>query len=112
MEYIINNYSQNRISKINEKLKEKMFESTLNISYKLTLLEKELDRNNPEDLIDNYLKLLSKPYSYIADYENSPKVFSIPKTKINERILEKLANKEFKFTKKINKNSIMVYNKK
>lgn len=112
MEYIINNYSQNRISKINEKLKEKMFESTLNISYKLTLLEKELDRNNPEDLIDNYLKLLSKPYSYIADYKNSPKVFSIPKTKINERILEKLANKEFKFTKKIKKNSIMIYNKK
>jgi len=29
--------------KINEKLKEKMFESTLNISYKLTLLEKELE---------------------------------------------------------------------
>lgn len=112
MEFIINNYSSNRISKINEELKEKMFESTLNITYKLTLLEKELDRNSPENLIDNYLKLLPNPYDYIADYKKSPKGFSISKTKINERILEKLGNKGFNFTKKITRNSIMIYNKK
>lgn len=112
MEYIINNYSQNRISKINEKLKEKMFESTLNISYKLTLLEKELDRDNPIDLIDNYLKLLPIPYKYISDYENYPKAFSISKTKNNEQIVEKLENKGFNFTKTVTKNKITIYNKK
>lgn len=112
MEYIINNYSQNKISKINEKLKEKMFESTLNISYKLTLLEKELDRDNPIDLIDNYLKLLPIPYKYISDYENYPKAFSISKTKNNEQIVEKLENKGFNFTKTVNKNRITIYNKK
>lgn len=112
MEYIINNYSQNRISKINEKLKEKMFESTLNISYKLTLLEKELDRDNPIDLIDNYLKLLPIPYRYISDYGNYPKAFSISKTKNNEQIVKKLENKGFNFTKTVNKNRITIYNKK
>lgn len=112
MECIINNYSPNKISKINEELKEKMFESTLNISYKLTLLEKEIDRDNPIDLIDNYLKLLPIPYRYISDYENYPKAFSISKTKNNEQIVEKLENKGFKFTKKINKNRITIYNKK
>lgn len=112
MEYIINNYSPNKISKINEDLKEKMFQSTLNISYKLTLLEKEIDRNNPIDLIDNYLKLLPIPYRYISDYESHPKAFSIPKTKNNEQILEKLENKGFNFTKAINKNRITIYNKK
>lgn len=112
MEYIINNYSPNKISKINEELKEKMFESTLNISYKLTLLEKELDRDNPIDLIDNYLKLLPIPYRYISDYENHPKAFSISKTKNNEQIVEKLENKGFNFTKTINKNRITIYNKK
>lgn len=112
MEYIINNYSQNRISKINEKLKERMFESTLNISYKLTLLEKELDRDNPIDLIDNYLKLLPIPYRYISDYGNYPKAFSISKTKNNEQIVKKLENKGFNFTKTVNKNRITIYNKK
>lgn len=112
MEYIINNYSRNRISKINEKLKEKMFESTLNISYKLTLLEKELDRDNPIDLIDNYLKLLPIPYRYISDYGNYPKAFSISKTKNNEQIVKKLENKGFNFTKTVNKNRITIYNKK
>lgn len=112
MEYIINNYSQNRISKINEKLKEKMFESTLNISYKLTLLEKEIDRDNPIDLIDNYLKLLPIPYRYISDYGNYPKAFSISKTKNNEQIVKKLENKGFNFTKTVNKNRITIYNKK
>lgn len=112
MEYIINNYCQNRISKINEKLKEKMFESTLNISYKLTLLEKELDKDNPIDMIHNYLKLLPIPYKYISDYENYPKAFSISKTKNNEQIIEKLENKGVNFTKTVNKNRITIYNKK
>ena len=89
-----------------------MFESTLNISYKLTLLEKELDRDNPIDLIDNYLKLLPIPYKYISDYENYPKAFSISKTKNNEQIVEKLENKGFNFTKTVNKNRITIYNKK
>lgn len=112
IEYIINNYSPNKISKINEELKEKMFKSTLNISYKLTLLEKELDRDTPIDLIDNYLKLLPIPYRYISDYQNHPKAFSIFKTKNNEKILEKLENKGFNFTKIISKNRITIYNKK
>ena len=112
MEYIINNYCQNRISKINEKLKEKMFESTLNISYKLTLLEKELDKDNPIDMTHNYLKLLPIPYKYISDYENYPKAFSISKTKNNEQIIEKLENKGVNFTKTVNKNRITIYNKK
>lgn len=112
MEYIINNYSSNKISRINEELKEKMLQSTLNISYKLTLLEKELDRNTPVDIIDEYLTLLPMPYRYIADYENHPKAFSILKTKINENILEKLQSKGFKFTKRIEKNRINIYNKK
>ncbi len=112
MEYIVNNYSLNKISKIKEELKEKMFESTLNVSYKLTLLEKELDRNNPVDIIDDYLKLLPQPYKYISDYENHPKAFSIPKTKNNENIVEKLQSRGFKFTKRIEKNRINIYNKK
>lgn len=112
MEYIINNYSSNRISKINEVLKQKMFSSTLNINYKLTLLDKELEKNYPIDLIDNYIKLLPENYKYIADYESKPKTFSIPKTKIAEKVIEKLENKGFKFSKKITKNKIVISNKK
>ena len=112
MEYIINNYSPNRISKINEELKQKMFSSTLNINYKLTLLDKELEKNQPEDIIDNYIKLLPENYKYIADYESKPKAFSIAKTKIAERVIEKLENKGFKFSKKVTKNSIVISNKK
>ena len=89
-----------------------MFKSTSNISCKLTLLEKELDRDTPIDLIDNYLKLLPIPYRYISDYQNHPKAFSIFKTKNNEKILEKLENKGFNFTKIISKNRITIYNKK
>ena len=110
MEYIINNYSLNKISKINDQLKEKMFKSKLDISYKLTLLEKELDRNTPVDLIDKYIRLLPEYYKYIGDYDNYPTGFSIPKTKVTEKILEKLENKGFVFTKRIKKKSIMIYN--
>ena len=112
MEFIINNYSQNRISKIHEKLKQKIFKSQLNISCKLMFLEKELDKNSSIDLINNYLKLLPVPYKYIADYENYPKAFSIPKTEKNKNILEKLEGKNFKFTKSTKKNRIIIYNKK
>ena len=112
MEYIINNYSPNRISKINEDLKEKIFKSKLNIFLKLTLLEKELDKDNPDDLIDRYLKFLPEPYKYIGDYENYSRGFSIQKTKISERILSKLETKGFKFTKSLKSNTIMIYNKK
>lgn len=112
MEFIINNYSQNRISKIHEELKQKIFKSQLNISCKLMFLEKELDKSNSIDLINNYLKLLPVPYKYIADYENYPKAFSIPKTERNKNILEKLEGKSFKFTNSTKKNRIIIYNKK
>lgn len=112
IKFIINNYSQNKISKIKEELKEKMFKSTIDISYKLILLEKELDKNNSLDMIGNYLKLLPIPYKYIGNYESYSKAFSISKTKLNEIILEKLENKGFKFTKIIKKNKIIIYNKK
>ena len=75
-------------------------------------LEKELDKNNLIELIDKYLKLLPVPYKYIANYEEYSKPFSIPKTKSNEKILENLRNKGFKFTKSIKKNRIIIYNKK
>lgn len=112
IKFIINNYSQNKISKIKEELKEKMFKSTIDISYKLILLEKELDKNNSLDMIGNYLKLLPIPYKYIGNYESYSKAFSISKTKLNEIILKKLENKGFKFTKIIKKNKITIYNKK
>ena len=73
--------------------------------YKARDLASSVNRNN-------YLKLLPIPYRYISDYESHPKAFSIPKTKNNEQILEKLENKGFNFTKAINKNRITIYNKK
>ncbi len=112
MEYIINNYSQNRISKIKEELKEKIFSSEIKTTYRLSLFEKELEKNTPVDLIDKYLRLLPSPYRKIADYENFRTVFSIPKTKTNEKIIENLKDKGFKFTKLMKKNRINIYNKK
>ena len=78
----------------------------------MIFLEKELDKNNSIELIDKYLKLLPVPYKYIANYEEYSKMFSIPKTKSNEKILDNLKNKGFKFTKLIKKNKITIYNKK
>lgn len=112
MEYIISNYSQNRISKIKDELKEKMFSSEIKINYKLFLLEKELEKNNQIDLIKKYLRLLPLPYRKIGDYDNFHTVFSIERNQINERILESLSNKGLKFTKLIKKNKINIYNKK
>lgn len=110
MIYIIENYSPNKISKINEELKEKMFKSTLNINKKLTLLEKELDKSVPKDLIEKYLRILPAPYKCIGDYDNYSNGFSIPKTKENERILEKIENRGLAFTKSPKIRSIMIYN--
>ena len=76
------------------------------------MLEKELEKNTPVDLIDKYLRLLPSPYRKIADYENFHTVFSIPKTKTNEKIIENLEDKGFKFTKLMKKNRINIYNKK
>lgn len=112
MKYIINNYSPNKISKINDALKERIFKSKLNLDYKLTLFDKELDKEDSKEIIDKYIKLLPEPYKFIADYEKYPKGFSIPKTKVNEKILEKLTNMEFKFTPDIRKTSIIIHNKK
>ena len=112
MKFIINNYSQNKISKVSEKLKERILSSRIEINHKLMFLEKELDKNNSIELIDKYLKLLPEPYKYIANYEECSKPFSIHKTKCNEKILEKLKNKGFNFTKLIKKNKITIYNKK
>ncbi len=112
MKFIIDNYSQNKISKISEELKERILSSKIELNYKLIFLEKELDKNNSIELIDKYLKLLPAPYKYIANYEEYSKLFSIPKTKSNEKILDNLKNKGFKFTKLIKKNKITIYNKK
>lgn len=112
MKFIIDNYSQNKISKVSEELKERILSSKIELNYKLMFLEKELDKNNLIELIDKYLKLLPVPYKYIANYEEYSKPFSIPKTKSNEKILENLRNKGFKFTKSIKKNRIIIYNKK
>lgn len=112
MEYIVNNYSNNKISHINEDIKKQIFKSNLNINYKLTFLEKELNKNDSIDLIEEYLNLMPEPYNNIANYEKCSSMFSIPKTKQTEKIIEKLEEKEFKFTKFINKNRINIYNKK
>lgn len=112
IEYIINNYRQNGISKIKEELKEKIFSSNIETTYKLLMFEKELEKDENIDLINKYLKLLPLPYKKIADYENFHTVFSIPKTKIDEKIIENLENKGFKFTKLIKKNRINIYNRK
>ena len=78
----------------------------------MIFFEKELDKNDSIKLIDKYLRLLPKPYNYIGNYKEYSRPFSIPKTVCNENILKKLENKEFKFTKSIKKNKIIVYNKK
>ena len=112
MKYIINNYSQNKISKVREELKERILSSGIELKNKLIFFEKELDKNDSIKLIDKYLRLLPKPYNYIGNYKEYSRPFSIPKTVCNENILKKLENKEFKFTKSIKKNKIIVYNKK
>ena len=112
MKYIINNYSQNKISKVSEELKEKILSSGIELNNKLIFFEKELDKNDSIELIDKYLRLLPKPYNYIGNYKEYSRPFSIPKTICNENILNNLENREFKFTKSIKKNKIIVYNKK
>lgn len=112
MKYIIDNYSQNKISKVSEGLKERILSSGIELNYKLSFFKKELDKNDSAELIHKYLRLLPEPYDYIGNYEEYSKPFSIPKTKCNEEILKNLENKEFKFTKSIKKNKISIYNKK
>lgn len=112
MEYIINNYSNSKISHINEEIKKQILKSNLNTSYKLLFLEKELNKNDSIDLIEEYINLMPEPYNNIANYEKCSSMFSIPKTKQTEKIVEKLQEKGFKFTKYINKNRINIYNKK
>ena len=112
IKYIIDNYSQNKISKISEELKEKILNSEINLDYKLIFFEKELNKNNSIELIDKYLRLLPNPYNYIGNYKGRSKAFSIPNTIFNENILKGLENSKFKFSKSIKKDKIIVYNKK
>lgn len=109
MEYIINNYQKNKISSISVELKIYIFSSHINIERKIDLLIKEIDKKISTTIIEEYIRKLPNEYCKIGNiYYNTS---SIPRTKINEKLIEKLEN-ILNISKKVTKNKIVIYNKK
>lgn len=108
MKYIIKNYSQNKISKINDDLKNKIFTSNIEINYKLELLEKEIDKNITKDKICSYISLLPEPYKNIGN--NKKKIVVFNNNDRNNRILNKLKNKGFNLKTDERVKKVLVYN--
>lgn len=109
LQYIVENNSQNRISNIKQEIKERIFTSQLNVETKLALLESELQKNVPLELIKKYVEYLPKPYCFIGDVNNNK--FSIPKSKNNIQIIKLMQKVGFNISFSIKVKVIMIYNK-
>lgn len=112
LEYIINNYSKTKISKIRHDIKEKIFSGQVKIDNKIKFLNLELDFEASYDKIKKYLQLIGEPHSLIGDYEMRNTTFSIPKYNDSSLVLKKLLQKGFLFSYNERNETIVIHNKK
>ena len=110
LEYIVDNYSKNKIARLNREVKEKIFSSPIEIAIKIKFLNKELNHETSYENINTYLSILGIPYKFISKIELKDKVFSIPKYNDSIEVLDKLQKNGFLFTYKEFTHTITIRN--
>ncbi len=110
LEYIVYNYSKNKIARLNREVKEKIFSTPIEISIKIKFLNKELNHETSYENINTYLSILGIPYVFIGKIKLKDKVFSIPKYNDSIEVLDKLQKNGFLFTYKEFTHTITIRN--
>lgn len=112
LEYIIDNYSKNKIAKIKTEVKEKIFSSEVEIANKIKFLNMELNIEISNEKIKEYMEIIGEPFSLIGNLQLKSTVFSIPKYTDSISVLKKLQQRGFLFSYKEHSETITIYNKK
>lgn len=112
LEYIIDNYSKNKIAKIKTDVKEKIFSSEVEIANKIKFFDMELNIEISNEKIKGYMEIIGEPFSFIGNLELKSTVFSIPKYTDSMSVLKKLQQRGFLFSYKEHSETITIYNKK
>lgn len=93
MKYIVLNYSNNNISRLNRELKESIFSSNIELKYKILLLNKEIFKEYSIETLKAYIDIMPKPYNLIGNYQLRDKAFSLDNNKENLELLNNLIEK-------------------
>jgi len=114
MKYIVLNYSNNNISRLNRELKGSIFSSNIELKYKILLLNKEIFKEYSIETLKAYIDIMPKPYNLIGNYELRGKAFSMDNNKENLELLNNLIEKGFnvRYQLSTTNKKIVINNKK